>query len=555
MNAAHFKQMLQRGQTLVLLALTVLIITLMVLMTLSISAKVRDRMELQTVADAAAYSDAIATARTLNTMAVMNRAMIAHTVSTIGTVSLISYATLYYNNATTARNIFAVQLGILAAGIAFWALCCMTSPPNPACCARMRACIQSVVLVGISLVLMTMHRNNLRNRLQRDQEVYDQETLPRFIASSGLYTSARAMFDANLKTKLNSNAGSFADSYLTQAKIGFSQANNAAAQALNNAELDRATVPNHEHSGDQPYQAGVLAMGSRGHPFVPRRRVDDGEWTWDLTLPNSLPNGTWADSNAIGRGYVNANITQNPNSMPQYGHPGPAPNTAGIWAHDNGNTVRTILVGSILGVVVTANRSTYYTCTIFGPLAIAYGLMGRSAPRAEVGPTVHSGVHSGLHSHPQQTFPSFYDFNQQSLFNGEDLYGQPRTVSVVHKTPPPFTGNYNPTNPWDLRMRGFMGSSFDMQDSPQALTGGRQVALGAGVTYYLRPDHHTEPPNMFAPFWHATLGRLTIDRPAAGSPGRAGYDAEVLNMLNGTGQSEAATAYQRLTQQGFLVTE
>ena len=128
-----------------------------------------------------------------------------------------------------------------------------------------------------------------------------------------------------------------------------------------------------------------------------------------------------------------------------------------------------------------------------------------------------------------------------------------RTVSVVSKTPPPVTNNFSPTNPWDLGVRNFAGGgSFDMQNAP--LSNDRQVALGAGVTYYLRPDHHTEPPNMFAPYWHATLGRLTIDRPGVG-PARAGYDAEVTTMLDGTGQTEASTAYNMLTQQGFLVTE
>src|SRR6185436_13850654 len=68
-----------RGQTLALFSLTCLLIALMVLVTLSLGAKVRDRMDLQTVADAAAYSNAIATARTLNSIAVMNRVQVAHT--------------------------------------------------------------------------------------------------------------------------------------------------------------------------------------------------------------------------------------------------------------------------------------------------------------------------------------------------------------------------------------------------------------------------------------------------------------------------------------------
>ena len=60
-----------RGQNLVLLALSMLLLTFLVLMTLSIGMKAKARMELQTVADATAYSNSVATARTMNSIAVM----------------------------------------------------------------------------------------------------------------------------------------------------------------------------------------------------------------------------------------------------------------------------------------------------------------------------------------------------------------------------------------------------------------------------------------------------------------------------------------------------
>jgi hypothetical protein len=154
------KKLIRRGQTLVLLAMTVLLIALMVLMTLSLGAKVRDRMDLQTVADAAAYSNAIATARTMNSMAVMNRAMIAHTVSTIGAISLISYATLYWEDAAAAKAIFMEQFITLLVGVIFWGILCAIPPPwnpqQPLDCARMRACIQCVILVAASLLQMSI---------------------------------------------------------------------------------------------------------------------------------------------------------------------------------------------------------------------------------------------------------------------------------------------------------------------------------------------------------------------------------------------------------------
>jgi len=541
---------MRRGQTLALFSLTVLLVALMVLMTLSLGAKIRDRMDLQTVADAAAYSNAIATARTMNQMSVMNRAMIAHAVSTIGAVSLISYATLYYMNAKAARELFAVQLAIVAVGAAFW--CALCGPQCPICCARCRACIQSVLLVLPSFILMSMHASRTRGRLAQDIQVYQRETFPRFQASAQMFQTARGMVDNDLRPKINGTGASFAGGFLGSASLSANTSVlNPNATTVNENELQRAFVENNDHTGWQPWHAGILANGSRGHPFVQRRSVDAWEWSWDLSLPWSIPNGTYAQGNSQGRGYVNAIWFDNPNSAPPHGHPGAAaPGANGLLAHDNGNTVRTLMIPQFIGALVTANSSTYYTCTIFGPLAIAYGLMGKRAEDVRVSATSHSGIHSGLHAVPNMTFPSFFDFNADSLTNPDDLNGQPRNVSVVSKTPPPVT-----TNPWDIKVginQGGRSAGFDMTGGSIAgqASNGRQVVLGAGVTYYSRPGHQNEPPNMFAPYWHATLGRLTIDRPGPG-PARGTYDGEVMQMLNAS-QPESATAYQELTRTGFL---
>src|SRR5687767_7528480 len=82
------------GQTLVLFCLTMLLVTLMVTLTLSFSMKVREKMEAQHVADLAAYSSAVATARTFNSVALMRRAQTAHLVAMSGVQSLISWTTV-----------------------------------------------------------------------------------------------------------------------------------------------------------------------------------------------------------------------------------------------------------------------------------------------------------------------------------------------------------------------------------------------------------------------------------------------------------------------------
>ncbi|MFN0062388.1 MAG: TadE/TadG family type IV pilus assembly protein [Myxococcaceae bacterium] len=80
-----------RGQTMALFALSMLLLVFMVMITLSLGTRVKERIELQTVADAAAYSGAVMTARTYNTIAVLNRVNIAHMVAAAGTQSLNSW--------------------------------------------------------------------------------------------------------------------------------------------------------------------------------------------------------------------------------------------------------------------------------------------------------------------------------------------------------------------------------------------------------------------------------------------------------------------------------
>ena len=57
-----------------MMALTMMLIALMVCLTLGIGMKVKEKAEAQTLADTAAYSQAVMTARTFNSIALLNRA-------------------------------------------------------------------------------------------------------------------------------------------------------------------------------------------------------------------------------------------------------------------------------------------------------------------------------------------------------------------------------------------------------------------------------------------------------------------------------------------------
>ncbi len=101
----------RRGQTLVLFALTMLLVMMMVLMTIGLSTRIHERIEQQTVADAAAYSQSVLTARALNAAATANRTIISQMASVAAAQSLLSWAGFYHGNLNQARDTLAAMRG------------------------------------------------------------------------------------------------------------------------------------------------------------------------------------------------------------------------------------------------------------------------------------------------------------------------------------------------------------------------------------------------------------------------------------------------------------
>lgn len=94
-----------------LFALMLLLVTLMVMMTLSFGTKTKAKMELQQVADQAAYSNAVVVARGFNSIALLNRVQIAHMVAIAGIQSALSYAASYRGLLQGAEQAIKVSMG------------------------------------------------------------------------------------------------------------------------------------------------------------------------------------------------------------------------------------------------------------------------------------------------------------------------------------------------------------------------------------------------------------------------------------------------------------
>jgi hypothetical protein len=95
----------ERGQTLVLAVLMMLVVVLTVFLTFAIGARTRRKIQLQAVADSTAYSLAVAEARAFNFYAWSNRALVAHHISILSVHAHQSYLSFYEDVlAATGRN-------------------------------------------------------------------------------------------------------------------------------------------------------------------------------------------------------------------------------------------------------------------------------------------------------------------------------------------------------------------------------------------------------------------------------------------------------------------
>jgi hypothetical protein len=108
-------------------------------------------------------------------------------------------------------------------------------------------------------------------------------------------------------------------------------------------------------------------------------------------------------------------------------------------------------------------------------------------------------------------WPAFYDANAGLITQEPDVFGQPKLLASATKD---LAGQRDPWNLlFKLRFaRSGNGSDLDFTDG-HAIAGVVPTlqSLSAGIAYYHRPGHWKEPPNMFNPYWRASLVRANVD--------------------------------------------
>ncbi|WP_224372209.1 pilus assembly protein TadG-related protein [Hyalangium versicolor] len=485
-----------RGQSLLLLCLALLFLVLMVCLTLSFSMKMRDKMETQNVADLAAYSGAVATARTFNSVALTRRAQTGHLVAITSVMSLISWTSMVRADLNSARM---AANGCPAAADALAAL------------DEQNAAIEE-----------RWHELDARAGVQ----AYNIQILGNYLA----YMQGKMLED--LKESVSGGPKSFAArmSKMASEKGRFPNELHAGPTPVSVGELVHATSGGNDHAMD-------MAMASRGYGFITRRQVNA-----DLTAPGGILGALGAAGGRMrvvdggGSAYWGSNL----------GHGGRADSTWFTWAEDHATLEVTFpgcapfRVHATAGVKATDKEDTsddHWWTSASSKLGQADNGMEKQYR------------HTLMSCWPREFCPNTFiggmTYNTADQ-QDENLWAQPKTYALVQRD---YRARGRKSQPWELlfqlRFTSTSPGTFDSHgwNTASGMDISVQQALGTGLAYYHRPGHWNEAPNLWNPYWRATLVSADVD--ASGDLRRGGTD--IADTVGGP----AAEALRQLVLAGY----
>jgi hypothetical protein len=582
MKTSFLQKNAGRGQTLVLFALTLLLLTLMVCMTLSFSMRIREKIETQNLADAAAYTNAVATARTFNHVSMFNRTMVSHMVAQASAMSLVSWASIYRSGLNALNLWLLIMIAGTAADCSGWNFC--------ACLALLPLILDWLRVLGESGRVM-----GLWDPLDIAAGL-GQHTARSSVALL-MYVAEMVQYMTNLQPAINNQ--SIANGQVVPgAQNSFNELSApAGAASINNREIDFGGIlgclgskgsscswnPVNLHAVD-------AGMGSRGWPFVTGR--------WDTAFYGN-PLQT-ALNNAVGDGQVSIITAWGfapfviPVGLPWMGGSGmwsasmlfhgmlPFPSGINTYGEDH------YWLNYQAGPACTDPSSGFFPLTAH-VRASPFGLSEHQGfpgdfpvffvPWSDAAPIIHdlTLLSVGPLAIPLPgSWPLFIDYNWGKVDDQSDNFGQPKNISLVQRD---YAMRPQPADPWNLLFKYKFdptgtGQTYNNQGiqlvSPTfaGTNVSQQMALATGITYYHRfgGGNWQEPPNFMNPFWRATLVPPDTDR--QGTPAVAGYPApwcgggpcgaaggeDPVKVMTGAGGASSALyvdAYRRLANVGF----
>jgi hypothetical protein len=532
-----------RGQTLVLFALSMLLISLLVLMTLSLSTRVKEKMELQAVADAAAYSNAVVTARAYNEIALLSRAQIGKMVSLASVQSLISWSSYYRAQVEATRQAYNV------AKIPYIALlpCCIPTSGCTQFCSCARQAIQDI--------------DDARDKLDEHQQELDEKWQDLDEAAAGqtkrLQGAAALLYGAQLeryfKLRGKLDGQTVVKDIVEKAKEGSNWPGEWSAPGSgDDVTVDEsvgipligggdvkggAIIPVNVTTNHHVY----AAMGSRGYSFVTQRFM--GAMIITGKIQEKLPERDTVMVTNEGNAYFAKDMN----------HGELFPDGTFAWADDHGVSTVTFNRGQSPCLPTSAGAaaaSAYVKATDSDNDKDEHewspgGIPDEEPPdeRHTLGPCIDCpGV-----------WPMFVDYNPAQLLGGGNLWGQPKNFAVIQRN---YAVRMTPGNrdPWIRNFTFNFTDSTESADSrfdnrgiflsPQngGINISRQTAVSTGIAYYHRYGHWKEPPNLLNPYWRATLVPFDVDSDGS---------KDLRKTLEDVGVDWAADAAKALKDHGY----
>lgn len=510
-----------RGQALLLFCLTLLLLTLMVLITLGIATRVKDRIELQNVADAAAYSEAVVSARAFNAISLMNRTQVSHMVALAAVQSLISWSG--YNKAAME--------GAKQALIKMQLAC-----PGPDVAAALSALHSEKARVDASWENMDHAAGAQQLRLQgiaasyKDYEhtIYNDWARSLIEGRGGRRTLSQKIADEAREG--SPWRGNPRDLFADKAVM-------AAAGYPSNQEMNNAVS-----FGDSDHSLHIT-MGSRLDTFITMR--GNGTANLNAMIGRLIGgNGFTANVTNLGSGYYS-----NQASGTTMTH-GAKPLVGGTWGWGDDHGALTLTRSTTCpGQTETAALTAWlYSSDIQNNDDMHGWSPGWDN---DVAPPFERHTYGGCKPCPG-IWPGRIEYNEGAVANRANIFGQPKNIVVMQRD---LAARDAFPDPWELNFtykfnRATAGTEIDLRKRDVPPPAKVQAALATGLVYYHRgsggtPDHWKEPPNFYNPFWRATLVATDVDEtgPARGN--------SAIDALEQHGLADQAQTIRLLRANGF----
>lgn len=493
----------RRGQTLILMALTLIVLTGMVLATLNLASRVKGRLEMQTLADVTAYTNAVATARAFNGVSLMNRAALSVYAAQAGAAALMAYGSqgLAFNRALSQSLANSLCLPVGSA-------CCVphdTARDVAIAALDQRYTSMMAQFEGLDQAGRTHLLENQMSAVNlREANLELLLDMQRQVAGQGPHNEmSQRVLDVSKLSQTGAGPVEWLDTmFVNKRETTNDLAANLPGYILGGPPVELPSDEGKEGSGAIKFQGGAYndlmvewALGTRREWMASYSSAPHGD---DLSACQS--SGFVCGGSGTGAGYWSVERHGGPNGQTRSWGDG-----EGVAFANGAATVAPPC--SVVPASVPANAHVRTT-----HLEQPDGQHSWTGAETGQGDEKHKHV-VGLCVICPSVWVRPFRFNWEDK-DEADAWGQPKNYAALRKDLAAET-----EQPWhrifSIKMPGESTATWNVQGRVDDLDCLRyQHAIGTGLAYYHRAQNWQEPANLMNPFWRATLTHGFIDESA-----------------------------------------